>query len=291
MNKFLTLLILLAVHISDLNAQILQPYKAKDGIQTVASTVKSVASDAKLMVVATITGQIPNSSLTFTFDEIKGTCSAWLYIFHSPSKDSNYYYLGAKTLLGFTAIEAPIDPAQIQLPFIPDSSLDNRTWIDSDKMIASIHKSDKYITFKAKNSDAALSKTGVGIDPQDNTVLWGVTISSKTGDLNCIVNAETSETTCFEMTSVEQVNNSKISIVPNPVSEIAVLSIPIEYSYNKTEVSIFDQTGQIVKAYTSLDLNSLGQTSLSVKDLPNGVYHLIFSNGLNSDACSFVISR
>ena len=290
MKKIIILFLIAAIASTVAYSQ--TPYKAKEGISTTSIAAKKVASDAKLMIVGTIAGQVPAIPIVLTFDESKGTCTAWIYAFRSDSKDTMLYYIATKfPIIGLTAVGIPLNTSALKLPFKPDSSLDGRTMIDSDIMIQAVRNTQKYIDFKAKNADAALKMTGLAVQPNNNHTVWGVTIAATAGELQCIINAETSAATCFDFSSVDELTSLKLTVTPNPASETAVLTVPIAYSYSNATIAIFDSQGRIVKAFGSLELNSTGQTAFQVDNLSAGVYYLMFSNGTDTDGCSFVVVK
>jgi hypothetical protein len=288
MKRIMTLLLIIAFASTLTYSQ--SAYKAREGVSSTSTAAKKVASDAKLMIVATMSGQV--QGITLTFDESKGTCTAWIYSFRSVSKDTTLYFLATKLpIIGMTAIGIPLDASALNLPFKPDSSLDGKTWIDSDAMIQAVHNTQKYIDFKAKNTDAALKMTGLAVQPSNGESLWGVTISATAGNLNCMINAETSTATCFDFSSVDDLTSLKLAVTPNPVSETAVLTVPTGYNFTNATAAIFDSQGRIVKALGTLDLNSTGQTAFQVDNLIAGVYYLMFSNGTQTDGCKFVVVK
>ena len=139
MKKIIILFLIAAIASTVAYSQ--TPYKAKEGISTTSIAAKKVASDAKLMIVGTIAGQVPAIPIVLTFDESKGTCTAWIYAFRSDSKDTMLYYIATKfPIIGLTAVGIPLNTSALKLPFKPDSSLDGRTMIDSDIMIQAVRK-------------------------------------------------------------------------------------------------------------------------------------------------------
>ena len=290
MKRIMTLLLIIAFASTLAYSQ--TAYKAREGVSSTSTAAKKVGSDAKLMIVGTIAGQVQGVPVTLAFDESKGTCTAWIYAYRSEAKDTMLYYIATKLpIIGLTAIGIPLNASALNLPFKPDSSLEGKTWIDSDAMINAVHNTQKYIDFKAKNTDAALKMTGLAVQPSNGETLWGVTIAATGGNLNCMVNAETSVATCFDFSSVDDLTSLKLSVNPNPVSETAVLTVPTGYNYTNATAAIFDSQGRIVKALGTLDLNSTGQTAFQVDNLIAGVYYLLFSNGTKTDGCKFVVVK
>jgi len=272
---------LLVVFTYNSESQLLQKYKAKDAVSAARTEASSVAGNPVLTGLGTFAGQLEGVPITLEFDETNGTATVWIYIFRSTSPDTLVTYAMTKILGFYTPIPIDLSSLDIQLPFTPETSLDSKTWIDSDQMMKAIQANDEYKSYKASNQDAKLQMAGLGNEPLNNTPTWGVMFTSEAGNMNCIVDAETSEVTCIDLTGIEEnTTNIKLDIYPNPASDMAFLTLPINHINSSGLLNIYDLQGNLVKSANNLDVNSDGRVAINVTSMSTGTYSVMYqANG------------
>ena len=274
---YIVIAALLVVFTFSSNAQLLVKYKAKDGVSPARTEAENVVQKPFLTGLGAFAGQLEGVPINLEFNENDGTATVWIYVFRSTSPDTSLAYAMTKVLGFYTAVPINLSDLDIELPFEPESSLDSKTWMDSDKMIEAIQANDEYKDYKSRNKDAYLQMAGLGNDPINEMPMWGVMFTSEAGNMNCAVDAENGTVTCFDLTDVEEFSNdSKLNIYPNPAREIVFISIPTEHISPAGFLNIYDSRGNLVKSGYNLDVNSDGTVAVSVTNLSSGTYSVMY---------------
>ena len=81
------------------------------------------------------------------------------------------------------------------------------------------------------------------------------------------------------------ISEPSLSVYPNPTAD--VINLDYENILDDSELQIFDMTGR--KVYSSIMSNDSAKKSISVGDLPNGIYQVtISSDGQIMDQTRFI---
>jgi len=259
------------------------PIKAKAGIPTALDSVKKYIKDPELFFLGTETGNFKAGSFTIpnTFDITKGTAVVWVYMYRSISKPDSVKFFGVVFALG-TYIGGSVDPSMLngKLPFTPVDAIANQTWIDSDVMSLDITNNNDYKAYLLKYSDTKLQLAGLAVDPNLKGIYWVVKFSSKDGYLNCSTNVATGETVCMSETPVIDPLTSEFMIYPNPVSSMAVISIPTVH--NNYRIELYNTLGEKLISVNAEENSNSSRMILDLSGFTDGVYFLNYiSNGIN----------
>ena len=95
----------------------------------------------------------------------------------------------------------------------------------------------------------------------------------------------------FGITDVKEniSRNNEISMFPNPAANEISLSIPEGQNINS--ISIFNSLGMEIKRIEQTELIGNSKITISVADLPVGLYHCSFVNQTGRVTKSFVVVR
>jgi len=261
-------------------AQLTQPYTAREGEQVTRNKAAKTMADPELFIIATVSGQFEGVPIKLDFDEETGEATAWIYIYNGKidGKDTSLSYVALKTLMGMSALEINLGDFGT-IPFDPETGVDEVEWINSDKMMEVIRDNSEYRDFLDVFPDTKFTMGALLTEPMQNNTIWAVMFMTKDSTrLNCMVDAVSTKTICQTMqTDVETaVESGKLGISPNPVSELAVLSVPIEFVDDNADLRIYDSMGNLMLDRNGFDISSDGQIALSLGNLPQGVYNLLY---------------
>ncbi len=281
MKRFFLLTILVLMTLSYLTvAQLTQPYTAKEGEQVTRNKAAETLTNPELFLIATIAGQFEGIPIELDFDEETGEATAWIYMYEGSidGNDTSLTYVALKTVLGISALEINMGEYGT-IPFNPETGIDDVEWIDSDKMMEAVKNNSNYKDFLDVFPETEFTMGTLLNEPVQDATLWFVVFMNKDSTrLTCMVDAVTSETVCRAMQTDVKVKTetASMNIYPNPVSELAVLSIPLEYIDDSANLKIFDANGNLILERTNLDISSDGQIALGLGDFPQGVYNLLY---------------
>ena len=287
----ITMILVLA---NSAQAQLMQPYKAKEGESKARTTFEKDFGSSDLLMVGTISGEYEGVPVKLEFDLSTGEASAWLYMFHSEEQDTSATYAVVKTAFGMQAM--PINAGDIGggLPFNPTESLDEIQWMNSDKLMENIRENSRYTDFLDVFPNTIWAMGALFVEPMQKQAVWAVIFKGDdTHNLNCFVDAVSGETQCMSPTTdVEDVNTSPdLKVYPNPVSDMAIVSIPIDEIDLNANLKIYDMRGNQILAVSNFDINSDGSFALNVSNLAAGVYSLIYSGNGKYLTANFVVVR
>jgi hypothetical protein len=283
------------------NAQLLQPFKSSEGLQTAKNTaLDSGMVDPQLVAIATMSGDFDMGGLpiTLTIDADKGTSTAWVYVFKSASPDTIRAFGVVKMFL-FIAMEFPPDMFG-DMPFSGKYVIPANT-IDSDVCFNKIKENDTYKSFMTQNPACIPAIMGLYVAEQ-NPVLtegdsyWTALFTELTGEnppmLTCFVHAVSGEVVCLDFTSAEDNEiKSEYTLYPNPADNFIILNLA-ENTSDDMKINVFDIIGNNVMTVSQNAINS-GVQSIMVptSSLRNGTYYISIEKGGNTNLISFVISR
>lgn len=284
---------LIFVFAGSAEAQLVQKYKAKEGEGKARTTFEESYGDSDLMMVGAVSGEYEGVPIKLEFDMRTGEASAWMYMFHSSENDTNETYVVVKSIMGMQVIPVDVGNLGISLPFEPTESLDDVTWINSDELMDSIRTNRKFTDFMDVFPDVSWSMGALFMEPMQSKAVWAVIFKGdENHNLNCFVDAVTGETECMSSTDVEDVNISEeLSVYPNPASDLAIVSIPVDYIDLNANIQVFDMRGNQLVSRSAFDINSSGQFAINVSNFASGVYNLLYTGNGKVFTAHFLVAR
>ncbi|GEM_PF-3103469 len=275
-------------------AQLVQNYKAKEGEGKARTAFEGTYGDSDLLLVGSLTGQYEQIPVKLEFDEQTGEATVWFYMYKSTTNDTTSTFFVVKSLMGMQAFEVNYADMGVKLPFNPSESLDDISWIDSDVMMENIRNNSDYTNFLDVYPNTQFFMGGLFVEPMQNRPVWAATFRSEDStDLNCFVDAISGETQCLSQTTDVKIINASnlISIYPNPVADLAIVSIPLDYIDLNASLKIYDMRGNLIVSRSNLDINSDGQIAVNVNNFAPGVYSLLYMSNGNALTSRFVVVR
>jgi hypothetical protein len=278
-------LMLLFMTIS-VKAQLMNSYKAKDGIEEARSWLKTNGmKDPRLILLATTSQEIDNSGIKIkiVFDFESGKSQAWIYLFRDAIDTTIIKGVAvAKTFLGTQVIEIPYQD------MMPDSmsvnmniSIEKYSYFDSDIASKKFKENSVFADFynMTKPQDmltmALFVSDGFGSVNGSPEPYWGIIMVKNGTQKMCVSQAVNGEIFCTNdiINGVKEINNTdKMLSYPNPAEEyLNIDNIPISDKYE-----VYDTFGRRVDVRYSLGGNSL---RLNIGGLSSGVYYLRTSGG------------
>jgi len=300
MRKLITLCtIILAFAAFDTSAQF-TTFKASEGLSTAQSLANAVGGNFTNMEVFIVgTASQTFGPVTVAFDLSSGKSTAWLYLFRSKeNKDSVKAYGVVKVpFLGFQAMEIPYGDIVGMIPFQPDATLKDVTFIDSDAMMTAIRNNSVYKAAATADQSIKLSYCAVAVNPLPIYTVgdpyWAAIFTTQHEKVQCVLNSKTGSLDCFsqEVSVNESVDNLTISAFPNPASSVIFITIPKNIQSAEYTFGLFDQSGNKV---TDLKAPTFGETetvSVAVEALPAGAYFLRFASAKGDYNTKFVVAK
>lgn len=275
-------------------AQLIQSYKAKEGEGKARTAFEDAYGDSDLLMVGSITGQFEQIPVKLEFDEQTGEATVWMYMYKSTTNDTTSTFVVVKSVMGVQTIEVNPSDMGVTLPFSPTESLDDTTWIDSDVMMENIRNNSDYTDFLDVYPNTHYVMGALFVEPMQNRPVWAVIFRSQDStDLNCFVDAVSGETQCMSPTTDIKIINASnlISIYPNPVADLAIVSIPLDYIDLNASLKIYDMRGNLIVSRSNLDINSDGQIAINVNNFAPGVYSLLYMSNGNALTSRFVVVK
>lgn len=275
-------------------AQLIQSYKAKEGEGKARTAFEDAYGDSDLLMVGSITGQFEQIPVKLEFDEQTGEATVWMYMYKSTTNDTTSTFVVVKSVMGVQTIEVNPSDMGVTLPFSPTESLDDTTWIDSDVMMGNIRNNSSYTDFLDVYPNTHYVMGALFVEPMQNRPVWAVIFRSQDStDLNCFVDAVSGETQCMSPTTDIKIINASnlISIYPNPVADLAIVSIPLDYIDLNASLKIYDMRGNLIVSRSNLDINSDGQIAINVNNFAPGVYSLLYMSNGNALTSRFVVIK
>jgi len=228
------------------------------------------------------------------FDEQTGEATVWMYMYKSTTNDTTSTFVVVKSVMGTQTIEVNPSDMGVTLPFSPTESLDDVSWIDSDVMMENIRNNSNYTDFLDVYPNTKFVMGALFVEPMQNRPVWATVFrSADSTDLNCFVDAVSGETQCMSQTTDVKIINASnlISIYPNPVADLAIVSIPLHYIDLNASLKIYDMRGNLIVSRSNLDINSDGQIAINVNNFAPGVYSLLYTSNGNALTSRFVVVR
>lgn len=275
-------------------AQLIQSYKAKEGEGKARTAFEDAYGDSDLLMVGSITGQFEQIPVKLEFDEQTGEATVWMYMYKSTTNDTTSTFVVVKSVMGVQTIEVNPSDMGVTLPFSPTESLDDTTWIDSDVMMENIRNNSDYTDFLDVYPNTHYVMGALFVEPMQNSPVWATIFRSQDSTtLNCFVDAISGETQCMSPTTDIKIINASnlISIYPNPVADLAIVSIPLDYIDLNASLKIYDMRGNLIVSRSNLDINSDGQIAINVNNFAPGVYSLLYMSNGNALTSRFVVIK
>ncbi len=103
--------------------------------------------------------------------------------------------------------------------------------------------------------------------------------------------------TAFRLDGTEQAGNDKIaedfqtSLYPNPSNGITTVEMNFGEAVDNASVRVLDFTGKVVRSYSYDALEGTVQLNIDLSDMPNGIYPVVISSPLGTQARKLVLNR
>ncbi len=246
------------------------------------SAIEAIGSEAKLTFVGHLLETIPLSmggtsiQLPSDFSIETGKANFWFYSFKAGDQTYDVGIINSAMVGGFYAMSITISDY-----FDLSTMVDLSATIADDQIVNSADMG-QYFT---QNSEFMTKFNGFNVyetvliglytngplDEFDQGIYWGYWFIPEAGDKEvCALKIENKELTCNTIVNITETSEIKISISPNPASDILNIS-NTEFA---TEYTITNYYGEIV-ANGKL---SEGRNSININDLSSGMYFVQLSN-------------
>lgn len=269
---------------AQLGPQAFLPSECRAGALTTPATAGW--TDARLVGIATIGINLPlgvGQPVELGFQTSDGKARLWAYLVYSPSRDSlkavPYVRIFGTCIDPSTLTQLPTDEISfdgVGTMEIPASPL------EGSQLMARLLSDNNYQSFTSANPDSmpfvvalTVSEESFGEFPA-GTPYWVLTwLPTNDGmAMTCLVHATSGETFCImETTSSvhETAEEANVTLAPNPVGDVAVLTVPPTWLGSSVAVDIVDVTGTLIQQQS---LNQLSSTSIVVNSsqLSHGFY-------------------
>lgn len=274
----LLIIILLAFAISKtaVAQQEYELFTAKEGLEFLATEMPEGLNLAGIITVTNPDSPIP-------VDLNTGQAGLWIYLYQyaeSPTQG---------TMLILFKIEGAffIFPGE-ELEDLPEDlkTISDDNWINSDAMISSLNYNNTFVSYLSNNPEIlsiqfmlayAVSEMSEVMPPQFlDRLIWMVFINE---DLQCFVDALTSETVCVSASTAvnELAVNSFIKAYPQPATDLLEITLSENTTSNKVEIySIFGQLA--LEFVPTIDNNVI---RINTSTLNAGTYFVKIYDGVN----------
>ena len=277
---FITFCFVIFIMTFSIQAQIMNPYKAKDGIEDARSWLKNNSmKDPRLVLLATTSQEIDyaGTKIKIQFDFETGKSQAWIYLFRDEIDTSLIKGVAViKTFLGVQVIEIPyksLMPSNLNVNL--DISVEKYSYFDSDIASQKFKENTDFADFYNKTKPEDMITMALFISEGFDGSLelqpyWGIIMQKNGTQKMCVSQAVSGNIFCTPdlINGVNDFNNSeKLSSYPNPAEDyINIDNIPSSDKYE-----VYDTFGRKVDINYSLGGNSL---RLNIGGLSSGVYYL-----------------
>jgi len=268
--------------------QSFKTFLPKDGLETaLMEAMKAGLTTPQLKLVATTSQDIPNApeQLKPEIDPTTGKSAVWLYQFIDKDIDTLQAFIGVVkfSLFGFEQFMGlSIDISLLNMIPNLQGTIQEFDWKQTDEVFSSILNNQSFKTFAAANPNYKFANSALGLNtinplyelnkPYWITFIAKDTVQTPNFPFTCTTNALTGSTECIALNSVDDNNNSDVSIYPNPAIDAVNIVFNSDIG-NQTSISIIDINGKEIMNYpiNSNDKFNLLHTSF----LPNGEYFLV----------------
>lgn len=305
MKRIIFLTIILSCFCSaSLNAQLLQFYKASQGVATAKTDVAVSLTNPELIMIFTAkqTVQVPViGTVDIQFKISDGTANIWIYIFRSADKHSNIKVRAVdKTFLGFTSYDAPLDSAILAvLPVDTNTSIPTG-YKDSDAAAAAFRNNNELITFFNAHPNPESFVLALFVNTRYDYIskdkpYWGISIMDKGNLKQCAAQAVNLAITCSPAEDVKEnliTMSGDFKFYPNPANnQLNFVSLMSETGFSEIQkinsFQIFNTLGEIVYEKTDVDVSN--QFVINTEVYPEGLYFVRIISGKDEFKGSFVI--
>lgn len=103
--------------------------------------------------------------------------------------------------------------------------------------------------------------------------------------------------TAFKLDGSEQADGSKVaedfqaSLYPNPTNGITTVEMNFGEAVDNATVRVFDFTGKVIRSYNYDALEGITQLNIDLSDMPNGIYPVVISSPLGTQAKKLILNR
>lgn len=269
---------------AQLGPQAFLPSECRSGALTTPATAGW--TDARLVGIATIGLDVPlgiGQPVDLGFQTSDGKARLWAYLVYSPSRDSMkavpYVRIFGTCVDPSTLTQLPTDDISFEgvgTMEIPASPL------EGSQLITRLIADNNYAQFSANHPDSMPFVVALTVSEEDfgefaaGTPYWVLTwLPTDDGTaMTCLVHATTGETFCFLETTNsvdESAEEANVVLAPNPVGDLAVITVPQTWLGSSVHVDIVDVTGTLLQR---MSYDQLSSTSLVINSsqLSRGVY-------------------
>jgi len=289
MKKFFfpILLIAITINISPLPAQ--QKYLPKEGLQAALDyAVSRSIMNPKIVCLGTMPGtnNIGGIPVNIQYDWTNGKANVWLYVIRSG--DSAELNIGVVLIKFVTFI--PFEYTDLQtiyyyIPIDPYITFHDNNWIDSDKMLDTLKKSNPdFIKYINDNQDTCQVFIGLFINSKSdmlpaNQPFWGTSIIKGNSERMCAVHAYNYTTYCYDSPDAVDDNEiaGQVKVFPNPADENININISGNIINGTIRILLVDLLGNTVAEKKISDVAN-STVTIPTAGLSQGVYFLKVEN-------------
>lgn len=208
------------------------------------------------------------------YDLSTGKSDAWIYVFKEKN-DSNVVHAELVVETVVTVLSLPVTQLQLDLPMMTKNvTLDDVNYEDSDVIIPIITQNIDFIDYYNQNQpfdqfNIIIANAAQVYNLIPNNPYWALAMEKNKIIKFCYAHAFTKEFACSsEYVSINDNNNSKINMYPNPSSDL----INIDNFPDNEFFEIYDVYGSKIDNIP-FQVNNNGLV-LDIKNLTSGVYYL-----------------
>lgn len=256
------------------------------------TSAKSKAADAVLVAVITANVTLPvlGTEVQVSFNLQNGKSEAWIYVYRSAIGDSSI--LIPVIQIPFLRTCSPLD---LPLPSVPIGELGSTPVVASplegSALITALQTDERYKTYRSSFPDSLPSIVTLATAVADvpgfpaGTPYWVVFFTGGTAATNmtCFVHATTGLANCLGVDVNSVADNAAslgISVAPNPVRDVAYVTLPEAWTHQRVDIEIVDMLGNTRKTLSTVA--SIPGLILPIDDLPLGAYTLrLTGNGVS----------
>lgn len=280
------LIVGLALCMSTASAQLQPPaFLPRDCQSAAVSQVASTLPNASVVAIATVAVQIPfgGTSLSIGIDLTNGRSEMWAYSLYSPQLDSSVLIPMVRL---FTCSDLrTLFPGELPAPDELDATTPlPATYLQGTDLISALNGNSTYAQYRASFPDSIPAAVVLANTPEEvgtypaGTPFWILLFAGETAaeNMTCLVHATDGFVECIRIpvSTVNEITGTslQVTVAPNPASDVALVSIPTEWSGRRVDLVVVDAAGREVSSYSVVA--SAPQLLLPVQKLVSGSYSI-----------------
>ncbi len=303
MKKLIASLFFIALAIKvTANAQFLEKFTAKDGLETAKNAMSSSNyQNLKLLAVLTANAELEYSGIPIivTFDLNTGKSETWIYIFTDAS-DTTKRAGVSLFKSGDMFIPQTFDGSDIEIDEILKEFkyLDDVEWNDSGFFAEKIRANQDYQNFYEANKpldkfQIALAVNSIFPELNWGEAYWLLQASGNSVEHECSVHSLHGTTDCKNVISdvFDEIVKNYSKVYPNPAKDYINIFLPEISNQIETQFSIFDIYGREIDRFSAnIESNEIHYL-LNQKGFSNGMYFIKYLINNKLYTIPFVIER